>query len=319
MAKFVEESYDEESYDEENSSDEELREAFKKGLIKPGLNVQIEPEKTFANNIPKMKEKLDEMILELPWVERLDMTNDLAPVAPELAIQIERHEQKRENQFKGNKKIPYVEPENDPVLNDFKREIIFYRQAQTAIKDGIKKLIECGIPTKRPDDYFAEMAKTDEHMQKIRKHLVAKQEGKQRSERVRQLREQKKMAKAVQREAEEKKQANKTKMLKDLKAYRKGKLKNLDFLDDDKKKQRSGPKKPAKKRQERDKKFGFGGKKRGSKRNTKEGAGDVRDFSSKRNREGVGSKAFKNKGNKNKNGKNKNQRLGKSRRVNNRK
>ena len=81
-----------------------------------------------------MKEKLDAMILELPWVERLDMTNDLAPIAPELAIQIERHEQKRENQFKGNKKIPFVAPENDPVLNDFKREIIFYRQAQTAIK-----------------------------------------------------------------------------------------------------------------------------------------------------------------------------------------
>lgn len=264
-----------------------------------------------------MKEKLDEMILELPWVERLDMTNHLAPVAPELAIQIERHEQKRENQFKGNKKIPYVAPENDPVLNDFKREILFYRQAQTAIKDGIKKLIELGIPTKRPDDYFAEMAKTDDHMQKIRKHLIAKQEGKQRSERVRQLREQKKMAKAVQREAEEKKQANKSKMLKDLKAYRKGKLKNLDFLDDDKKKHKTGPRKPSQKRQERDKKFGFGGKKRGSKRNTKDSAGDTRDFSAKRNREGVGNKAFKNKENKNKNGKNK--RMGKSRRVNNRK
>jgi rRNA-processing protein EBP2 len=319
MAKFVEESNDEESYDEENSSDEELREAFKKGLIKPGLNVQIETEKTLANNIPKMKEKLDEMILELPWVERLDMTNDLAPIAPELAIQMERHEQKRENQFKGNKKIPYVAPENDPVLNDFKREIIFYRQAQTAIKDGIKKLIELGIPTKRPDDYFAEMAKTDDHMQKIRKHLVAKQEGKQRSDRVRQLREQKKMAKAVQRDAEEKKQANKSKMLKDLKAYRKGKLKNLDFLEDEKK-QKSGPRKPGKKRQEKDKKFGFGGKKRGLKQNTRDSAGDVRDFSLKKNREGVGAKAYKNKGNKNKNTNNsKKQRLGKSRRVNNRK
>jgi len=267
-----------------------------------------------------MKEKLDAMILELPWVERLDMTNDLAPIAPELAIQIERHEQKRENQFKGNKKIPFVAPENDPILNDFKREIIFYRQAQTAIKDGIKKLIELGIPTKRPDDYFAEMAKTDDHMQKIRKHLVAKQEGKQRSERVRQLREQKKMAKAVQREAEEKKQANKSKMLKDLKAYRKGKLKNLDFLEDDKKKQRSGPKKPGKKRQERDKKFGFGGKKRGIKKNTKDSASDLRDFNSKKNRpDRGGGKGFNNKGNKNKNNNSNNKRLGKSRRVNNRK
>lgn len=62
------ESYD--SSEEENSSDEEvnneiglffycfvnyvcfqLREAFRKGIIKPGLNIQVGKEKTFANNI----------------------------------------------------------------------------------------------------------------------------------------------------------------------------------------------------------------------------------------------------------------------------
>lgn len=262
-----------------------------------------------------MKEKLDNMILELPWIERLDMTNDLAPIAPEMALQIERHEQKRENEFKGNKKIPFVAPAHDPVLNDFKREILFYRQAQTAVKDGIIKLKEHGVSTKRPDDYFAEMAKSDEHMQKIRKHLTAKQEGQQKSERIKQLREQRKMSKIIQREAEEKKQADKTKMLKDLKAYRKGKLKSLDFLDDDKKKGQKGRPKPNKKRQERDKKFGFGGKKKGSKRNTKDSASDTRDFSAKRNRAGVGAKAlYKQKGgNKNKN--NKSNRPGKNRRV----
>ena len=262
-----------------------------------------------------MKDKLDALILELPWVERLDMTNDLAPLAPELTVQIERHEQKRENLFKGNKKIPYVRPEVDPVLNDFKREILFHRQAQTAVTDGIAKLKELKIPTKRPDDYFAEMAKTDEHMQKIRKHLLAKQEGQQRSERVKQLREQKKMSKIIQRETLEKKQADKTKHLNDLKAFRKGKLKNLDFLDDDsdKKKQqqrRTKSKHVNKKRQEKDKKFGTGGKKKGMKRNTKESAMETKEFSMKKNRAGVGSKALKNK-NKGK----PNKRLGKSRRV----
>jgi hypothetical protein len=29
----------------------QLREAFKKGIIKPGLNIQVGAEKTFANNI----------------------------------------------------------------------------------------------------------------------------------------------------------------------------------------------------------------------------------------------------------------------------
>lgn len=259
-----------------------------------------------------MKEKLDDMILELPWVERLDMTNDLAPLAPEMSVQIERHEQKRENLFKGNKKIPYVAPEVDPVLNDFKREMLFHRQAQAAVVDGIVKLKELGIPTKRPDDYFAEMAKTDEHMQKIRKRLVAKQEGQQRSERVKQLREQKKMSKIIQRESLEKKQAQKSKMLNDLKAFRKGKLKNLDFLEDDSKPNQRPKKKfqVNKKRQEKDRKFGTGGKKRGMKRNTKESAMETKDFSSKRNRKGVGAKALQNK-----NKKQPNKRLGKSRRV----
>lgn len=258
-----------------------------------------------------MKEKLDDMILELPWIERLDMTNDLAPLAPELELQIERHEQKRESLFKGNKKIPYVAPEVDPVLNDFKREILFHRQAQAAVIHGIIKLKELGIATKRPDDYFAEMAKTDEHMQKIRKHLVAKQEGQQRSERVKQLRESRKMSKIIQRETLEKKQADKSKMMNDLKAFRKGKLKNLDFLDDDSK-PKGRPKKKHqinKKRQEKDNKFGSGGKKRGMKRNTKESAMETKDFSLRNNRKGVGAKGMANK-----NKKQPNKRMGKSRR-----
>lgn len=259
-----------------------------------------------------MKVELDELILELPWIERLDMTNDLAPLAPELSLQIERHEQKRENQFKGNKKIPYVKPEVDPVINDFKRETLFHRQAQAAVMDGIVKLKECGILTKRPDDYFAEMAKTDDHMQKIRKHLIAKQEGQQRSERVKQLRESRKMSKVIQRENLEKKQADKTKHLNDLKAFRKGKLKNLDFLDDDSKgKNRPKKKLMSKGRKEKDNKFGRGGKKSGMKRNTKESAMESKEFSMKKNRSGVGSKAM----GKNKNKNKPNKRLGKSRRV----
>lgn len=42
------------------------------------------------------------------------------------------------------------------------------------------------------------MAKTDEHMQKVRKNLLAKQAAQARTEKVRQLRDQKKMAKRVQ-------------------------------------------------------------------------------------------------------------------------
>lgn len=54
------------------------------------------------------------------------------------------------------------------AINEFKRETNFHRQAQAAVLEGLARLKALGIPTKRPDDYFAEMAKSDSHMQKVR-------------------------------------------------------------------------------------------------------------------------------------------------------
>lgn len=42
------------------------------------------------------------------------------------------------------------------------------------------------------------MAKTDVHMQKVRQNLMAKQAGQARAEKVRQIRQQKKMSKQLQ-------------------------------------------------------------------------------------------------------------------------
>lgn len=47
-----------------------------------------------------------------------------------------------------------------------------YRQAQATVLDALPKLQRLQIPTKRPEDYFAEMAKTDQHMQKVRSSLT---------------------------------------------------------------------------------------------------------------------------------------------------
>ncbi len=211
------------------------------------------------------------------------MTNDLAPVAPEIAVQFAKHEQKRANLFAGNKKIKAFTAEEDPVLNDFKREMLFHRQAQTAAVEGIKRLHELGIKTKRPDDYFAEMAKSDEHMQKVRSNLMAKQEGQAKSERIKQIREQRKMGKLVQRQARVQRDTEKREMLDKLKKFRKGKLQSLDFLDDNKSGQSKsdGKKASRDKRKARDSRFGFGGKKRGMKRNTKQSSMEGSDQKSK--------------------------------------
>ncbi|KAK0087100.1 hypothetical protein PV325_001769 [Microctonus aethiopoides] len=277
-------SSDESDY---SSSDENLQEAFAKGLLKPGLNAIIESDqKNKKNNVELMKKKLNEIKLKLPWIERLDIVNAPAPLAPELALQIQDQKDRRTNQMKGNKKLPQYKPGEDPIVNDFKRETNLHRQAQAAVMDGIARLKKLGKSIIRPDDYFAQMAKTDEHMHKVRETLAKKQMAAQRSEKVRQLRQQRKVGKQMQIEATLKKHAEKRKMLEEVKKYRKGVRKDLDFLDDKKtsnktidNKNKQGKKRSLPMKQKlKDSKFGFGGKKRGSKQNTRESAADVSDY-----------------------------------------
>lgn len=42
-----------------------------------------------------------------------------------------------------------------------------YRQAQAAVLEALPRLRKLQVPTRRPDDYFAEMAKSDQQMQKV--------------------------------------------------------------------------------------------------------------------------------------------------------
>jgi rRNA-processing protein EBP2 len=58
------------------------------------------------------------------------------------------------------------------VNDDLTRELAFYKQALEAVKEGRKKLLAEGIPFSRPADYFAEMVKDDEHMEKVSLVLV---------------------------------------------------------------------------------------------------------------------------------------------------
>lgn len=299
-----------ESDSEYNSSDEELQEAFAKGLLKPGLNVAVETSgRQFRNCVSLMKQKLGEIRLDLPWIERLDMVNAPAPMAPELVLQMQEQEIRRAKQLQGNRKLPQYKPSEDPVLNDFRRENMFHLQAQGAVMDGINRLKKLGVPTSRPDDYFAEMAKSDEHMQKVRENLMKKQTIAQRSEKVRQMRQQKKIAKQMQVEATLKKHAEKRKFTEEVKKYRKGIRKDLDFLDDKKKLQdkyanRKNPKVQLKMKMKAAK-YGYGGKKRGSKWNTKSSSADVSEY---KRPQKLGE------GRKGKGGKGK-QRLGKNRRT----
>ncbi|XP_037553969.1 probable rRNA-processing protein EBP2 [Nematolebias whitei] len=85
------ESAEEESLldsEEENSelSDGELQEAFSKGLLKPGMNVLVEKKKQFVFNVEGLKRCLGNLRKDLPWVERLDVTN---PPAEDVLSRVE--------------------------------------------------------------------------------------------------------------------------------------------------------------------------------------------------------------------------------------
>lgn len=76
--------------------------------------------------------------------------------------------------------------------------------------------------------------------------------------------------------------ADKKQMLEQLKRVRKGKSTDLDFLEDNKGKGNKGnvKNKVSKKRVMKDQKFGFGGKKKGSKLNTRESSSQMDGFNS---------------------------------------
>lgn len=260
-----------EESEEENSelSDDELRDAFAKGLLKPGMNIVLDKPRKSVNNAEGLKHCLAEFRKNLPWAERLDVTN---PPAVDVLSQTEG-------------KAPDVTNGEIMVDDDFQREMFFYRQAQATVMEALPLLNKHGVATKRPDDYFAEMAKSDQHMQKIRKKLISKQMVIERSEKAKKLREQRKFGKKVQIEVIQKRQKEKKAMMSAVKKYQKGMTDKLDFLEGDKSadssqgnKKASNKKGPNAKRKFKDQKFGFGGKKSGKKWNTKESYNDVSGF-----------------------------------------
>ncbi|KAF0983765.1 hypothetical protein FDP41_007680 [Naegleria fowleri] len=84
--------------------------------------------------------------------------------------------------------------------DDIDRELQFYNQAITSAKDGFKRLHSLGIKVHRPDDYFAEMVKSDEHMAKIRNKLVQSRKIIEEREKRRQRKEQQKIGKQLKAE-----------------------------------------------------------------------------------------------------------------------
>ncbi|KAI0647869.1 eukaryotic rRNA processing protein EBP2-domain-containing protein [Trametes meyenii] len=181
--------------------------------------------------------------------------------------------------------VTYPESIEVDVEDDLNRELAFYKQALHSAQAAKALAQKHKFPFTRPADYFAEMVKSDSHMERIRQRLLDESAGLKRSEEKRKEREGKKFGKQVQMEKIKERQQSKKEVeerLKGLKRKRKGALDGVgDGEDFDVAVEEALADRPAKRgkgadgktklpRHARDKKFGFGGAGRRSKQNTKD-------------------------------------------------
>jgi len=180
--------------------------------------------------------------------------------------------------------------------DDFNREVSFYKQAVAGCIEAQVRMKSLGIKFKRPDDYFAEMVKSDSHMAKVRQNLLDQQKRIEAVEERRRQREMKKFGKKVQVEREQAKAQQKNQQIEAIKKWRKDqKNKSSDAKEDvsvlldaeaKEKREAQGANQPKKqknrKRQRKDEKYGFGGKR--AKRNTADSSSDMSTFSVAKNK-----------------------------------
>lgn len=58
------------------------------------------------------------------------------------------------------------------INDDIKREMTFYNLCRENVMQGMRILVQAQVPISRPDDFLAEMLKTDDHMSKVKSKLM---------------------------------------------------------------------------------------------------------------------------------------------------
>lgn len=192
--------------------------------------------------------------------------------------------------------------------DDLPRELAFYRQSLTAALHARRLLRQEQIPFTRPADYFAEMLKTDEHMGRVRGKLTEEASRRKAGQEARKLRDAKKFGKQVQvarlqeRAKEKRETLDRIKVLKRKRAGGEtpgagGPGANEEELFDVALEKETRAERAPKgvrdgergvKRQKKDSKFGFGGRKRFAKSNDAVSTGDMSRFSGRGAGKGAG-------------------------------
>lgn len=213
------------------------------------------------------------------------------------------------------------------VADDLQRELAFYTQCLEAARQGRSKLLAAGVPFSRPKDYFAEMVKEDAHMEKVKAKLMEEASAKKASAEARKQRDLKKFGKQVQVAKLQERQKAKRETLEKIKTLKRSKftcsLESVEYgantnvserqesngdvgtkegdlfdvaVEDEisKHSQRSGAGHSSSgsntKRQKKNDKFGFGGKKKHLKSGDAMSSGDLSGFNAKKMKAGGGKK-----------------------------
>ncbi|GAO45855.1 Ebp2-domain-containing protein [Saitoella complicata NRRL Y-17804] len=199
--------------------------------------------------------------------------------------------------FVEHQQITTAEPVTiEDVNDDLNRELAFYKQALDAAKEGRTKITAEGAPFSRPDDYFAEMMKTDEHMEKVKEKLIAEATAKKASAEAKRQRDLKKFGKQVQVAKLQERQKEKKDTLEKIKGLKRKRADGEDLTTNDdfevalekaekkggagkagEKRQRTSTPASRGKRDSKNEKFGHGGKKRHNKSNTSDSTNDLGD------------------------------------------
>ncbi|KAJ5213520.1 hypothetical protein N7449_000689 [Penicillium cf. viridicatum] len=205
--------------------------------------------------------------------------------------------------FSEHNSIVSKEPiEVEDANDDLNRELAFYKVCQAAATQARGLLKKDGIPFTRPGDYFAEMVKNDEHMSLIKKKLYEEAAGKKASAEARRQRDLKKFGKQVQNSKLQQRHKEKREMLEKINTLKKKRKADGSAPTDDandmfdiaideatqpEKKRSRGDGPGGSKRQKKDAKFGFGGKKRHAKSGDAASSGDLSNFSAKKMKAGA--------------------------------
>lgn len=173
------------------------------------------------------------------------------------------------------------------IHDDTERELAFYKQSLDAVLEARQQFQRLKVPFKRPLDYFAEMAKNDEHMDKIKGKLVHEASEKKAREDARKQRDLKKFGKQVQVATLQKRQLEKRDTLEKIKSLKKkrkqSEIGDSDFavgIEEAASEEKSN--KPNFKRTAKNSKYGQGGMKRFKRKNDAESSADVTGFSQRK-------------------------------------